>query len=94
MVTIALTGRQNVLPPLQGLATPHLFTGVSPLPMVLTPLRGYPSENETKKHQLNTEHTMTIEEKKQLLQILAQGANIDISQLSMGDHVTLADGGQ
>ena len=37
---------------------------------------------------------MTIEEKKQLLQILAQGANIDISQLSMGDHATLADGGQ
>ena len=32
---------------------------------------------------------MTIEDKKQLLQVLAQGANIDIGQLSVGDHATL-----
>jgi len=43
-VTIAPKGRQSSLPPLWGLTTPCLFTGVSPLPMVLMPLRGYPSK--------------------------------------------------
>ena len=41
MVTLAPKGRQNALPPLQGLATPRLFTRISPLPVVSTPLRGY-----------------------------------------------------
>ena len=43
-VTLAPKGRQNVLPPLRVLAIYRLFTGVSPLPVVSTPLRGYPSE--------------------------------------------------
>jgi hypothetical protein len=41
MVTLAPKGRQNVLPPPRGLATPRLSTGASPLPVVSTPLRGY-----------------------------------------------------
>ena len=44
VVTLAPKGRQNVLPPLRGLFTPRLFTGVSPLSVVSMPLRGYPSE--------------------------------------------------
>ena len=43
-VTLAPKGRQNVLPPLRGLAIYRLFTGVSPLAVVSMPLRGYPSE--------------------------------------------------
>ncbi len=43
-VTLAPKGRQNVLSPLRGLAIYRLFTGVSPLPVVSMPLRGYPSE--------------------------------------------------
>jgi hypothetical protein len=41
VVTLAPKGRQNVLPPLRGLFTPRLFTGVSPLPVLSAPLRGY-----------------------------------------------------
>ena len=44
-VTLAPTGRQDALPPFQGLATSRLFAGVPPLPVVSTPLRGYPLGN-------------------------------------------------
>ena len=44
MVTSAPKGRQNTLPPLRGWPTHCLFTGVSPLSVFSTPLRGYPLE--------------------------------------------------